>query len=388
MKRAAVALGAFVIGCASQEPTFPGIAAALRGSDVRCVLVDGDVTLFSPYSAATSAPFAALAAEEWRAVTDLLGAREGAQVSVVLLPAADEAQGAVDAALPAHEGVAGFVGRGAEAAIYVPRDEGSIGARDASPYRRTLRHELCHAWFRLAAIRLPRWLDEAVAAETASLIGTPLRDDPLPDALIAAHALAVEGALDAILDWDAAERAEPELYDLAQSFLRFHRERSNGRPMLDVARELASRSHTELRADEDAWLRWLRELDVSARLLRCLDDPDPSVRVAATFRLLAVAEHWSAAAIDPELDRRACARVEEGDFAAIEYVLRFRATELSAERVAQLRDSAAPVARVVGLALEKLRGEPPSSDAAAAWRALGDDERLVAFRAGAILGTR
>ncbi|MCP3920317.1 MAG: hypothetical protein GY711_32730 [bacterium] len=263
-------------------------AAAARNSGVRCVAVEPDMTVVSPYAPGRTAEYVDLFRDSADAIFTAFGV-EGTDLSVYLEPVdmpgfrIDESGDHFElegVQRPAHNGVVGLAGerRGSDGhviVLYVPKDQ-AVRTADGREIRgtfrfdqgSTVRHELTHIAANLAGLEGPTWFDEGIAIEISSMrveggVLLPGRGDSL--SLAAARRIHAEHSLEELLAWqergDRLHRGDEDVFragrPLAHALMLFLLQRVQGDTLLESLRTIHSMSAAELLGLEDDWHRWL-----------------------------------------------------------------------------------------------------------------------------------
>jgi hypothetical protein len=355
---------AALAACAAPGPTLDSLDRTLRASGLRTVVLREDFALYSPYDADGTRPFVALVEEELAMARAILGVEPVPPIPVWLRPVPRDGEDSeLVRVFPGQGDQRGATSSVGEVYVWVDGDPARAHVQVALLPRSVVRHELAHALLRRGGITLPRWLNESLCTALQDVRrgdDGSLRDDPLPEALLEARALADRASLADVLAWrppDAGVRPDADpataLYALGGSFLLFQCERL-GRDPLAAALVLAARDERALLADEDVWRAWLQGLDLEARMraLLALGGPAPLARALDVTGLLgpeALGGAMDAAAGDVALAR--------ADVPAVLFLLR-RAPWLDAASLRRLESAASPFPRALALAVRKRRGEP------------------------------
>lgn len=324
-------------------------------------VVADDLTVWSPYDAATTARFVDLLRRERDAVASALGADVPKRILVWIAVGLDAEGGPVRAL---HGSTGGLRGKaatdGRTMALFGPQN----GAIAPGLLTSTIRHEFVHLICRQEGLDLPRWISEGIALAVESRVFDDegqLVPAPVPaTALWRAPALLEAVSIETLLDWRGRPRSrelELALYDLSHAFFAYQHERRSDVSELELARALLASEQADLIAQDSPWRGWLAELNCVAELERSLQSSDPAHRRRA-FSLLPVwAEMGRTDALGTESVRLALDGLQDDvvAYACANYLVHFCSGHITPTQVDALLAADDPVTRLTGAALA-LRG--------------------------------
>ncbi len=371
---ATVLVCACVTGCVRQL-ALPEVDGLLRDAGWRAVILDDDLSLFSPLDVATAEEYAGLVREERALVQDLLELPPADAPLLVLLREADPPSDPLAALQPSRDGVRGVADAHA-VSLAVPTGPGAL---PPTALRDVVRHELVHVESRRAGLHGPSWWNEGLADEIAAMDTVDgrlvLQAEPLELGWIALH-------LDDYPDTRVFARSAAREAGRDDLFLySFHR--SAVRHLLgehEAATFAATaRAAFEARDDPDLPRRWRARAatrDVPAMIARAADSESAETRAAAAALLADLAAAGLPSALTPEADALAFRMLDdERSFtSAAAYLLFTRSRALDASLVDAAVAHDDPWVRVLGLALRRARGGDVSpAEIEAAWAAAPED---------------
>jgi len=275
---------AALAGCAA--PGIEEIDALARSTGARTILIEEDVSLYSPYDPVRSRLFLDEIRAQRAAVFGLFGLPPGEPVVACLVLNAGLF---VDATLEGDqlrvqrfsmEPVDGVLGRARHDQFSLEVDKPQAlrrpdgvevqGFLDVGMYTDTIRHELTHIATTRLGVRGAPWLREGIAhaVEWVPIRAESLDLDPLPEVLRFARDLPHGPAdFEALLAWQ--QSFPPTEHDtdarlLAISFLTFLLTREPELPLREAFARVAALDAAALRARYPAWCAWLEALPAPA----------------------------------------------------------------------------------------------------------------------------